>query len=180
MHRTMYRSTALLLCCAISSLGAQPPTGKPGLPFVKLRVSGQKADRSDSIVYLLDLNCSTSSCELQMTELNECSKRPDESSPAFTLRTRTWASWAGFVQVTSQSEHEISLIAYQVTHKGLPAKFTFQFDTDESGKQTATSFTANGVLNAQRFPQEIKTFDLEPYGAQRKNISLDCPMRLGN
>jgi hypothetical protein len=174
-------SALLLVGYAATSFSAPPqPVAKPELGFVNLRAAGQKANRSDNTIYILDLYCGLSSCELQMTELNDCNRGPDELTPAFTLRTRTWASWAGFLEMTSQSEHEISVVAYQATHRTLPARFTFRYESGANGKSIATHFTATGLVDLRLFPREVKTFDIEPYSSETKTADLNCPMRLRN
>jgi hypothetical protein len=146
---------------------------------VELRAVGQRVERTDNTLYILDLHCALDACALDVTEVNDCKRQPGEAAAAFTLRTRKSATWAGSLEMVSQSEHSITLVVYQATHKHLPATFRFEFSQGGAhGSQIATGFSANGVIEGDGPLFPPRTFDIEPVVPEKATYALDCPIRL--
>jgi hypothetical protein len=160
-----------ILSATSTSFGA---SHRPKIENLRLRVSGQRADQAvaDKTIYMFALSCGGGECSLNMFELNNC--RDYLGSQSFVPRQFEWDTFGvGNLKVT-QRGNEISAVAYQTSGNTSPAYFRFEYQTRPDGKQFVESFSAKQILDVDRFPKELITFDIAPFPGGRRIVGLDC------
>ena len=162
---------------------AEEPYGSGDFIYpLNLQVSAQRIDRSpeDNTFYTFTLNCGLGSCSLGMMEINKC--MPTENGEkSFTPKYTTWATWAGFLSVSQVKKNELSVVAYQATHKSFPIQFKIIYSTskhDPREDQKVMAFEGSGILDSSNFPQEIKFFSVSAVKGLQRLAVLNCPLRL--
>ena len=153
----------LLIGLAAFSIHASPKANKFVPPKVLLEVATrQLIDNIDIYkgIHIFTLDCAMDWCELSQTTV-EC--EPFGSSESgFTPKIRTWATRAGFLEISAMSAGMLELTVFQATHRQLPAKIRFNYIPELNKSETSTrvtGFKAEGLINLKLFPQEIKTVD---------------------
>jgi hypothetical protein len=163
---------SIILVSGISaSLAAQQDSRIENLD---LRISGQRANKAveDNTIYIFKLYCGGGECSLNMFELNNC--RDYQGNPAFVPRQFEWDTFGVRNLKVTQHGNEVSVVAYQTSGNTSPAYFKFVYVTRPGGKKLVESFSAKQVLDVDRFPKELITFEIAPLSGGKRIFGLDC------
>lgn len=172
------KCVTLLIGLAVFSIYASPKVNKFVPPKVLFEVATrQLIDNLDTYkgIHIFTLDCAMDWCELSQTSL-ECESFGSSES-GFTPKTRTWATRAGFLEISAMSEGMLELTVFQATHRQLPAKIRFNYIPELNASETSTrvtGFKADGFINIKLFPNLIKTVDYIPITGSSHTESLGC------
>lgn len=100
---------------------------------------------------------------------------------SFTPEYRNWTTWSGSLSVSQIKQNELSIVAYQTTHKSFPMKFKVIYSTSKRDPREIERLwllKAMEFLDGSNFPQEIKFFSVSAVKGSQRLAVLNCPLLL--
>lgn len=172
----------ILLAVLLTTRGAEGSdrTKSEQIPNVDFVIAAKRVDNgpAEKGIYIFALRCGLGSCSLDLLSLNECENTP--VGQAFTPRKRSWATWAGNLEVTPFGSDRLEIKAFQGTHKVLPAVIKLTFIPGTRCAQKVTAFEAKGFLVfSNKDGQGDRTLaDLVALPNPTQIFKMDCPALL--
>lgn len=180
--RKFFVGIILSIFCTGCSVAEEPYGSGEFIYPLNLKVSAQRIDRSpeENTFYLFTLNCGLGACSFGMMEVNKCIPMKN-GEKSFTPEYRNWTTWSGSLSVSQIKQNELSIVAYQTTHKSFPMKFKVIYSTskrDPREDQKVMAFEGHGIFDGSNFPQEINFFSVSAVKGSQRLAVLNCPLLL--